>query len=110
MALDDSHDVLAARLRARVRDSGTAPEALREGAFALGAGRDAAVTGPIGELARLVGSASFRVTDALVREAREEAGSEVAAFEAVMSASIGAGLARWDAASRAIEEATGEAS
>ncbi|RDV43248.1 hypothetical protein DOE76_18635 [Leifsonia sp. ku-ls] len=110
MAADDSHEALAARLRSRVRDTGTAPQPLREVAFALGASRDTAERGPIADLAALVGSASFLVTDAQVREAREEAGSEVATFEVVMSASVGAGLARWDAASRSIEEATDAAS
>lgn len=36
---------------------------------------------------------------------REAAGSDKAAFEVILTAAIGAGLARWDAAQRAITEA-----
>jgi hypothetical protein len=41
-----------------------------------------------------------------VAAVRASRGSEVAAFELIMSASIGAGLRRWDAAARVIEEAS----
>ncbi|KHK98331.1 hypothetical protein LK09_04725 [Microbacterium mangrovi] len=110
MAVDESHDVLADRLRSRVGDSGTASEAIREGASTVGAGHEAELPFPVGDLARLVGSASSRVTDALVADVREAVGSEVAAFEVILSASVGAGLVRWDVASRVIEEAGREAS
>jgi hypothetical protein len=61
---------------------------------------------PYGLLARTIASASYRVTDAQVAAVRQAAGSDKAAFEVVMSASVGAGLARWYAAARAIREAT----
>lgn len=109
MAVDESHEVFAGRLRSRVGDSGTVSAAIREGAFALGAGREAELPSPIGDLARTVGSASFRVTDAMVADVREAVGSEVAAFEVILSASVGAGLVRWGAASSVIEEAGREA-
>lgn len=110
MAVDDSHEVLADRLRARVRDAGSAPVDVREVAFALGSGAERSLRSPIADLASLVGAASFRVTDGMIADVREAVGSDVATFEVVMSASVGAGLARWDAASRVIAEATGEAS
>ena len=82
---------------------------IREGAFALGGGHKNPLTSPVGDLARLVGTASYRVTDAIVADVRGALGSDVAAFEVVVSASVGAGLMRWDAASRAIADAAGAA-
>jgi hypothetical protein len=61
---------------------------------------------PYDSLARQIGEASSRVTDAEVDAVRRATGSDKAAFEIVMSACIGAGLTRWDAATRAIEQAT----
>lgn len=110
MAVDESHEALADEVRSRVRGSGSAPRDIREGAFALGGGREGRLTPPIGDLASMIGSSSFRVTDAMVADVRAVVGSDVATFEVVMSASVGAGLARWDAASRVIEEAVSEAS
>ena len=52
------------------------------------------------------GEAADRVTDAQVATVRAALGSDKGAFEIIMCASIGAGLARWDAAITAIEEAT----
>lgn len=83
---------------------------VRESAFALGGGLENTLRSPVGDLARLVGAASFRVTDVMIADVREAVGSDVAAFEVVMSASVGAGLTRWDAASQVIGEAAGAAS
>lgn len=49
--------------------------------------------------------ASCDVTAAQVDAVRAVVGSDRAAFEVIMAASIGPGLNRWDAATRAIEEA-----
>jgi hypothetical protein len=86
------------------------PVEVRDGAFALGGGVESALSSPVGDLARSVASASFRVTDEMVADVRDVLGSDVATFEVVMAASVGAGLARWDAASAVIEEAGDEAS
>jgi hypothetical protein len=110
VAVDDSHEVLADRLRARVGEAGSAAVEVRAGAFALGGGVESSLSSPVGDLARSVAAASFRVTDAMVADVREALGSDVATFEVVMSASVGAGLTRWDAASRAIREAADAAS
>lgn len=59
---------------------------------------------PYDSLARQIGAASSRVTDAEVDAVKQATGSDKATFEIVMSACIGAGLTRWDAATRAIEE------
>lgn len=101
----EPHDVLAERLRTRVLQTGTISAELREGAVAAGAGQAAGIPPEYDALARQIGEASYRVTDAQVEAARRAAGSDRAAFEVVLSASIGAGLRRWDAALRAIEGA-----
>lgn len=66
----------------------------------------AAIDEPYDALARQIGAAAYQVTDAQVGAVRAATGSDKEAFEIIMSASIGAGLARWDAALRAIEEAS----
>ncbi len=107
MAAEVEHRVLAEDLRAAVSDGVDAHATT--GAMSIGAGGDAAVAEPYAELARTVGEASYRVTDEQVAAARRQAGSDRGAFEVVMAAGAGAGLRRWDAAIRAIEEAADEA-
>lgn len=105
MSTDASHRELAERLRAQARTVGAGAPGANAGAVDAGAGRPSGLTEPFRTLAEQVGRASFRVTDAQVDAVRDAAGSEQAAFEIVMAASVGAGLRRWDAAMRAIQEA-----
>jgi hypothetical protein len=92
-------------LRAALATGAARTEAsLRTGVSARAAGGPA-VAEPYDSLARQIGEASYAVTDAQVDAVRQATGSDKAAFEVVMSACVGAGLARWDAAVRAIEEA-----
>jgi hypothetical protein len=101
------HHELAEALRAAVTgDAGVTEASLRAAALAAAAGGPPGDE-PYGSLARQIGAASYRVTDAEVEAVRQATGSDKAAFEIVMSACVGAGLARWDAAARVIEEATG---
>jgi hypothetical protein len=100
------HQDHAEALRAAMAgDTGVTETSLRTATAARATGGP-----PIGEpydnLVRQIGDASYRVTDAEVDAVRKVTGSDNAAFEIVMSACIGAGLTRWDAAARAIEEAT----
>ncbi len=106
MARDVPHDhaELAARLRDRVLKAGALDHALRAEALEVGAG-GRPKPGPYSALAAQVGGESSRVTDAQVAAVREALGSDVPAFELVLSAAIGAGLRRWDAAARIIEQA-----
>lgn len=106
MATHRSHAELAVALRRRLEDTGVIGAGLRTGAMHAGAGAPAELAEPYGSVVRTIGDASYRVTAAQVAAVREVAGSDRAAFEVVMSASVGAGLARWDAAMRAIREAT----
>jgi hypothetical protein len=102
----DSHHDRAETLRTAVGgDTGVTDAALRTAVAARAAG-GTPVAEPYDDLARQIGEASYRVTDAEVGAVRQTAGSDKGAFEIVMSACIGAGLARWDTAVRVIEEAT----
>lgn len=96
-----SHEEHAERLRSRTTGTGLTEAGLRSGAL----GRDGGgppLPEPYDDLVRQVGADSARVTDAQVAAVREAAGSDKAAFEVVLAASVGAGLRRWEAALRAI--------
>ncbi|WP_086838005.1 hypothetical protein [Amycolatopsis kentuckyensis] len=102
----DSHRHHADALRAAMAgNTGITEAALRTTVAARAAGGPP-VAAPYDDLARQIGEASYRVTDAEVDAVRQAAGNDKAAFEIVMSACIGAGLARWDTAARVIAEAT----
>ena len=100
-----THPDLAARLRNRVLTSGILDSELRLRALERGAG-GAPIAEPYDALARQIGADSSRVTDEQVAAVRDALGSDVRAFEVVLAAAVGAGLRRWDAATRAIAEAT----
>ena len=100
----DSHHQHAERLRRRVEETGATSDELRRGALARASGGPA-VPEPYDALVAQIDGDSSRVTDAQVRAVREAAGSEKAAFEVILTAAVGAGLHRWDAADRAIAEA-----
>ena len=87
----------------KIAASGITDRPLRASAMARAAGEPLALDEPYDSLARQVGEASYRVTDGQVAAVRHVAGSDKAAFEIVLAASVGAGLTRWDAAFRAIE-------
>ena len=50
---------------------------------------------PYDDLARQIGEAAWRVTDAQVASVLAAAGSEKATFEVIAAAATGAGLPRW---------------
>ncbi|MGN8027731.1 hypothetical protein [Microbacterium sp. 22242] len=102
MAEDADHRSLAEALRQRLMSGGD-PEVVRAAAR-IGAGDRTSSPEPYAELARTIDEASYRVTDEQVAAVRRAAGSDRGAFEVVMAAGVGAGLRRWDAALRAIEE------
>lgn len=100
----------AAALRAAATGSGGETEAALRAAVLARAAGGAPAAEPYDDLTRQIGEAAYRVTDAQVAAVRASTGSDKAAFEIVMSACIGAGLTRWDAAVRAMEEAVDAAS
>ena len=99
------HPSLAAALRRRVlEEPGETPAAVRQAAAQRAAG------GPptqsrYDDLARQIGEAAHGVTDAQVASALAATGSEKAAFEIIMAASVGAGLLRWEQGMKALKEA-----
>ncbi len=100
------HHRFAGALRAAVTGTGRVTPAVLRGAVMARAAGGVPVGEPYDALARQIAEAADRVTDGEVDAVRVATGSERGAFEVVMSASIGAGLARWDAAVRAIEGAS----
>lgn len=105
----ERHRESADDLRAALLGGGVTDAALRAAVAARASGGPA-VEEPYDALTHQIGEAAHRVTDAQVTAVRDAAGSDKAAFEIVLSACIGAGLARWDAAARAIEGAGDAAS
>jgi len=100
------HAALAATLRRRIlEEPGETPPAARQAAAQRAAGGPPTQS-PYDDLARQIGEAAYRVTDAQVASALSAAGSDKAAFEIIIAASVGAGLFRWEQAMRALKEAS----
>ena len=103
-----SHLKLASDLRSRATETGTLERKLRLAILARGAGYPE-VSEPYDALVKQVDEDSFGVTDAHVHAVLQKTGSERDTFEVILTAAIGAGLRRWDAAEKAISEAEGAA-
>ena len=95
----------AETVRAAIAGTGVTEASLRTAVAARAAGGPP-TTEPYEQLARQIGAASYRVTDADIDAVRQATGSDKGTFEIVLSACAGAGLARWDAAARVIQEAS----
>lgn len=102
----DAHRAYADAVRVGVRRGVAVTDGQLRASVMVRAAGGRAVAEPFDALANQIAEAAYRVTDAQVADVRAETGSEAGAFEIIMSASIGAGLARWDAALRAIREAS----
>jgi len=93
------HSAMAERLRQRIFEGqGVTNSSLRQaiGKSAIGG---PPIEEPYDAIALKIGEASYKVTDELVNNIIEKAGSDKAAFELMVSAAVGAGLYRWDKAS-----------
>jgi hypothetical protein len=102
---DTDHRGLAEALRRRALEGpGDTPAALRQALAARAAGGPA-IEAPYDALAKQIGAASYRVTDAEIAAGLATLGSERAAFEIVATAALGAGLERWRRGMAALEEA-----
>jgi hypothetical protein len=100
------HRALCEALRRRVLEGpGETPPALRQASAERAAGGPAAET-PCDDLARQIGEAAHRVTDAQVSSVLAATGSEKATFEVIAAAAVGAGLFRWHRGIKALQEAT----
>jgi hypothetical protein len=97
------HGALALTLEKRVLDGPGLTDPHLRRAVADCAADAAEVRPPYGELARRIGQSPATVTDDQVAAVVAAAGSEKAAFEVIVSAALGAGLARWRRALAAME-------
>lgn len=99
------HRAFARRLREHVLEGpGITEAALRRGVAAR-ASDGPVVPAPYDALARQIAEAAPATTDAQVADVVRAAGSEKAAFEIVLAAAVGAGLARWQRAIGVLDEA-----
>lgn len=106
VSIRPDHRALAEALRRRVLEGPgeTHPE-LRQASAKRAAG-GTATEAPFDDLARQIGEAAHRVTDAQVSDVLTAAGSEKATFEIIAAAALGAGLLRWEQAMKVLDEAT----
>lgn len=105
-AIRPDHRVLAEALRRRVLEGpGETDPALRQAVAASATGGPLALP-PYDALARQIGEAAYRSTDAQVANVVSATGSEKAAFEVILAAAVGTGLFRWQRAIKALDEAT----
>jgi hypothetical protein len=90
-----NHRALADAVRRRVLEGpGQTGVALRH-AMAERAAGGPPLEAPYDDLARQIGQAAYKVTDAQVARVVEKAGSERATFELIVAPTLGAGLHRW---------------
>ena len=102
------HHLFAETLRRRVLEGpGETDPALRQRVAARAAGGPP-IESQYDDLARQIGGAAFRTTDAQVASVLAATGSEKAAFELIAAAAAGAGLLRWQKVIKALKE-TGDA-
>jgi len=104
MASDPSdHASLAETLRRRVLEGpGETDTELRQRVAARASGGPPIDT-PYDDLARQIGEAAYRTTDAQVARVLAAVQSEKAVFELIACAATGAGLFRWQQAINALE-------
>jgi hypothetical protein len=104
VSIRPDHRALAEALRLRVLEGPgeTRPE-LRLASAERAAGGPASEA-RFDDLARQIGEAAHRVTDAQVSSVLTATGSEKAAFEIIVAAALGAGLSRWQQAMKVLDE------
>ena len=105
MSSDPSeHASLAEALRRRVLEGpGETDMALRQRVAARASGGPP-IDAPYDDLARQIGEAACRTTDAQVARVLVAARSDKATFELIAAAATGAGLLRWQLAIKALEQ------
>jgi hypothetical protein len=106
MSIRSDHRALAEALCRRVLEGpGETPPELRQASAERAAGGPAAEA-PYDELARQIGEAAYRVTDAQVSGVLTATASEKATFEIIAAAALGAGMLRWEQAVKVLDEVT----
>jgi hypothetical protein len=106
ISIRPDHRALAEALRRRVLEGPGATRSELRQASAKRAAGGPAVKAPYDDLARQIGEAAYRVTDAQVSNVLTATGSEKAAFEIIAAAALGAGLLRWEQAMKVLDEVT----
>lgn len=91
-----NHRAMAEALRKRVLEGPGKTDVTLRQAIAMRATGGPPLEAPYDELAWLIGNASYKVTDELVRAVVTKSESEKAAFELIVAAAVSAGLYRWD--------------
>jgi len=101
-SLSDHHSFAETLRRKVLEGPGETDPALRQRMAARASGGPPIET-PYDVLARQIGEAACRTTDAQVASVLTVARTEKAAFELIAAAATGAGLLRWQQAIRALE-------
>lgn len=105
MSSRSDHHLFAETLKSRVLEgSGETSPGLRQRVAARAAGGPS-IEAPYDDLARQIGEAAHRTTDAQVASVLAAVRNEKAAFELIAAAATGAALLRWERAIKALEEA-----
>lgn len=99
----DHHSFVEALRRRVLEGPGETDPALRRRMAARAAGGPP-MEDPYDDLARQIGEAAYRTTDAQVSSVLMAVGSDKAAFELIAAAATGAGLLRWQRATEALKE------
>jgi AhpD family alkylhydroperoxidase len=99
------HRIMADAVHRRAHEGpGETDVALRQ-AIAKRAAGGPPLEAPYDDLARQIGEAAYKVTDAQVAKVVEKAGSEGAAFELIVVSALGAGFHRWRRGLKVLDEA-----
>jgi hypothetical protein len=102
--LSDHHSFNEALRRRVLEGPGETDPALRMRVAARASGGPP-IEAPYDDLARQIGEAAYRTTDAQVVSVLRAAGSEKATFELIVTAATGAGLSRGKQAIKALKDA-----
>lgn len=90
------HQAFAEALRKRIFENpGVTKPALRQ-AVAKRTTGSSPMEEPYDELASMMGNASYKMTDELIKKVVAKSGSEKAAFELIVTAAVASGLSVWD--------------
>jgi hypothetical protein len=103
-SLTDHHSFSEALRRRVFEGPGETNPALRKRVAARASGGPP-IEAPYDDLARQIGEAAYRTTDAQVVSVLTAAGSEKAAFELIVTAATGAGLSRGQQANKVLKDA-----
>ena len=100
-----NHRAMAEAVRRRTLEGPGETDAVLRQAMAERAAGGPALDEPYDDLARQIGEAAYKVTDAHVANVVQQAGSERAAYELIVAAALGAGLHRWRQGLKVLDQA-----